>query len=237
MIKTYLMKNTLWMLLAIIVLSSCTGNDKQAQADDDNNIIEETDSLKTGNELNDQTIATLDKSPIFRSARSTVSEFNWNRFQLTRFWKEDSLLTRSFEPEQGYYDNYGPLFKYSPDSTKFIDLDSYNISIRKNNKGQRIGEPQGPDTEVSLVDLKKKQVSRLIFLGPGNNIEDAAWQDNENLLLVSSVDNTDAAANASVIKYNLPSKTFYVYETADSSIVNHLKGYWRKERLKNIIFK
>jgi hypothetical protein len=231
------MKNVFWISIVAVIFSSCLGNDREQQAAETGVINEEREHIKTGNELQEQTIAILDNAPIFKFTKSNLPEFNWNSFQLTRFWTEDSLMTTAFEPEAGYFENYGPLLKYSPDSTKFVDLDSYNISIRRNNKGERIGQPQGPDIEVSLVDLKKKQISRLVFLGPGNNIEDASWLDNENLILVSSVDNADAAPNASVIKYNLPSKTFYVYETADPSIVNNLKGYWRKERLKDVIMK
>jgi hypothetical protein len=174
---------------------------------------------------------------VFRFTKSNVPDFNWNTFQLTRFWKEDTMLKRPFTPAPGYFENYGPLLKYSPDSTKFIDLDSYNIAIRRNAKGERIGLPQGPDTEVNLVDVNKKESTRLIFLGPGNSIEDASWLDNENLVLVSSVDNSDAKPNASVIKFNLPSRTYYVYETADTAVVNNLKGYWKRERLKNVIMK
>ena len=232
------MKNVCWiMMLLTVFLFSCSGKDREQQAAETGVINEETNNIKSGNELQEPTIAILDNAPIFKFTKSNLPQFNWNSFQLTRFWTEDSLLTTAFEPEPGYFENYGPLLKYSPDSTKFIDLDSYNISISRNNKGERVGEPQGPDVEVSLVDLKKKQTSRLLFLGPGNNVEDATWLDNENLILVTSVDNGDTTPNASVIKYSIPSKTYQVYETADPSIVNNLKGYWRKERLKGVIMR
>ena len=229
------MKKILLLLLASAAFSACNENDKQQQAVDTNPTELETEAIQTGNELNENTIAVLDNAPIFQFAKTNVPQFSWNTFQLTRFWKEDSLLIRPFDAGERFFENYGPLLKYSADSSRFIDLDSYNISIRKNNKGERVGRPQGPDTEVNLVDVKEKMSTRLIFLGPGNNIEDAYWLDNQNLVLISSVDDSEAGDHVSLIKYNLPSQTFYVYETADSSLTNKLKGYWRKERLKNII--
>ena len=229
------MKQILLLLLLSTVFIACTDNDKQPQVVDTNLTEVEAEKMKTGNELNETTIAVLDNAPIFKFAKSNVPEFSWNTFQLTRFWKEDSLLTRPFDGGERFFDNYGPLLKYSADSSRFIDLDSYNISIRKNNKGERVGSPQGPDTEVNLVDLNRKVSTRLIFLGPGNNIEDAYWLDNQNLVLISSVDDPETGDHVSLIKYNLPAHTFYVYETADSSVTNKLRGYWKNERLKNVI--
>ena len=226
------MKNSKWLIVALIILTACNNRDQQAEEIDVP--AEDTSALQTGNELNQQTIAALDQAAVFRFTKSRMDNFSWNSFQLTRFWTEDTMFTRPFTPQPDYIRTYGPLLKYSPDSTRFIDLDSYNIDIEINGRGERIGHPQGPDTEVSLVDLDKKIRTRLLFLGPGNNVEDASWLDNQNLVLVSSVDNNDSTPNVSLIKFNLPSKTYYVYETADTALVSNLRGYSRKERLKDI---
>jgi hypothetical protein len=178
------MKNFRWLIPAILVLAACNNGDQQVEETDVS--TEDTSVLTTGNELNQQTIAALDQAAVFRFTKSRVDDFNWNSFQLTRFWTEDTMFTRPFTPQPDYLRKYGPLLKYSPDSTRFIDLDSYNIDIQINAQGERTGHPQGPDTEVSLVDLHKKIRTRLLFLGPGNNVEDASWLDNENLILVSS---------------------------------------------------
>ena len=226
------MKNISWLITAIVFLIACNNRDQQVAENDVT--AADTTAVKTGNELNQQTIAALDKVAVFRFTKSSVPEFRWNSFQLARFWKEDSMFTRPFNPQADYYSKYGSLLKYSPDSSKFVDLDSYNIDIEINEGGERIGHPQGPDTEISLIDLGKKTKTRLLFFGPGNSVEDASWLDNENLVLVTSADNDDSSPNLSLVKLNLPSKSYQVYETADTSVVNSIRGYSKTQRLKDI---
>jgi hypothetical protein len=226
------MKKTSWLISAVILLVACNNRDQQAEKTDIPH--PDTTVVTTGNELNQQTIAALDKVAVFQFTKSRVPEFNWNSFQLTRFWKEDSMFTRPFIPQPDFYRKYGSLLIYSPDSTRFIDLDSYNIDIEINANGERIGLPQGPDTEVSLVDLPEKIKTRLLFVGPGNSVEDASWLDNENLVLLTSADNHHSSPNLSLVKFNLPSKSYQVYETADTSLVRNLRGYSQTQRLKDI---
>jgi hypothetical protein len=59
----------------------------------------------------------------------------------------------------------------SPDETKYLE---YTGST---------GEG-GPDTELSLVDAAKNERRRLLFYGPSVRIDDAAWIDNETIIVV-----------------------------------------------------
>src|SRR5687768_444397 len=142
------MKNFNWLIVALFTVVACNNRDQPVEEIDVP--AEDTSVLTTGNELNQQTIAALDQAAVFRFTKSKVDNFRWNSFQLTRFWTEDTMFTRPFTPQPDYFRKYGALLKYSPDSTRFIDLDSYNIDIQINQQGERIGHPQGPDTEVSL---------------------------------------------------------------------------------------
>lgn len=59
----------------------------------------------------------------------------------------------------------------SPDETKYLE---YTGST---------GEGE-PDTELSLVDAPKNERRRLLFFGPSVRIDDAAWTDNETIIVV-----------------------------------------------------
>lgn len=91
---------------------------------------------------------------------------------------------------------------------------------------------------MSLVDVNKKQKIRLLFLGPGNSVEDAGWIDNNNFILVGYQENeTSTGTNAVVWKFDLFASMVYMYELTDENVVINLKSYSKKERLKDVILR
>ena len=122
--------------------------------------------------------------------------FNLTDFKFQKCSKEDSLLTRSGEPDKEYMNLYKSLFIYSPDSSKFIDIDSYNLLLERDKKGRLLGMGGDPETEVAVVNLKEKTNKRLLFLGPDYLIEDAAWIDQNNIV-IAFLTNTIEKTNVS----------------------------------------
>ena len=117
----------------------------------------------------------------------------------------------------------------------FIDLDSYNIRISKQPDGTYIGEELGPDTEVSLIDLQDKLKKRLIFLGPGGDIEDGGWLDSQTIILAGTQAGADGTTTVPVIfKYHIPTRTFFLYELQDTTNAIAIMHAWRNQRLKNV---
>ena len=75
-------------------------------------------------------------------------------------------------------------------------------------------------------------------MGPGNSVEDAAWIDNNNLVLIGFQENASATGtNAVVWKFDLSTNMVYLYELTDETLVSKLKDYSKKERLKNVIMR
>lgn len=184
--------------------------------------------------LNIENIRSFESLGFTTLAKTKVEGFDWSKFRMTDVWKEDSMLTSTFQATPEYYENYGRFLKYSPDSTYFIDLDSYNINIYKNKKGNWVGEELGPDTEVSLVNPKTNEKTRLLFLGPGSSVEESIWLDDENVALLGITDDGVTGATAVVWKYHLPTQTYYLYELKDGHSAQELIGAWRSERLQGI---
>jgi hypothetical protein len=229
------MKYLLYTCLATLLIAvSCKDNaQKEQQAPEtpqEDSVIEALDTL-----LSAETVQSFSTTGFSDYAKKKATGFNWNKFRMTSSWQEDSMLESPFTPEKGFYTNYGPFLKYAPDSSHFIDLDSYNIDIKKDAKGRFTGNEIGPDYEVSLVDVKDGIKTRLVFLGPGGSIEDAVWLDNQTLALMGVQENEKGGKTPTLWRFHLPTKTFYLYEIPDTTIAGPLMGYWRTERLKNVI--
>lgn len=76
---------------------------------------------------------------------------------------------------------YKPYLFYSPDRSKYIDIDSYWWRIGDNDK---IGFE--PDQEIDLVNLKTKEVSRIKFFGPSEWVETVVWETNDIVYLLEN---------------------------------------------------
>lgn len=218
-------------LFVALLFTACSDNDQSAA---------EAGPAEDSVEVDDQTILSPETVQLFtRSgltdfAKAKAPAFDWNGFSITTTWKEDSALQSAFTPGRDFYAEYGPYLKYSPDSTRFIDLDSYNIHIRKARNGQTEIAESGPDTEVSLVNLKTGRKTRLLFLGPAGSIEDAFWSGNDQVVVIGAQETEPGTGKRMTVwTIDLPSHNYQLYELADTSMTRVLTGQWRKERLKN----
>jgi hypothetical protein len=222
------------LLAGFVVLSGCKSKDDKA-ADAANATDSTVIDVEVDSGFTEKTIDSFKTTGFSTYAKQRAPQFDWTKFKKTLEWKEDTLVQHVYKPDKKFYASYGPFLKWSPDSSKFIDLDSYNIDIRKNKHGKLIGAELGPDTEVSMVNPKTGQKTRLLFLGPGSSVEDGLWLDNNNLVLMGVQDYGDSLGKtAAVWKFNIPTQTFTLYEMHDSKMAQQLMGSWRKERLKGI---
>ena len=222
-------------IVGALILVSCKDTSKKeppatstTEALEDS-VMETMDTL-----LSAETIQSISTTGFSDYARKKATGFDWRKFRMVSSYKEDHALVSSFAPDKDYYRNYGPFLKYSPDSSMFIDLDSYNIDIKRDDKGRLIGQELGPDSEVSLIDVDDKTKTRLVFLGPAGSVEDGMWLDNHTLVLMGVQENERREKVATLWRYHVPTKTYYLYEIPDTSVAGPLMGYWRSERLKNV---
>lgn len=196
------MKRLSNIILLMSILISCRDNqDKKAPVavtDSSATTVENVDTV-----LEQETFTFFTKPTIKQSIAP---------YRMVNSWKEDSLLTSRFNPAPDYYKKYGALLRYSPDSSRFVDLGSYNVEVTIDRKGAYKYDELGPDTEVSLVEPSKMTRQRLMFLGPGSSIDDAGWVDNETIVLAGKQENATGDTSRNVIwKFHLPTQTFYEY--------------------------
>jgi len=217
-------------ILAVVFFSNCKSSSDDDQQAGRMATEDSAESLDTVFSRPD--ITYLGQLSVSKYAISKGTPIDWGQFAMVTSSQDDSLLTSAFQPDTSYYRTYGRFLRYSPDSSMFIDLDSYNVDFQKNKDGRLYPIEHGPDTEVSLVDLARKQRTRLVFLGPGNGVEDGGWIDNNSVVLIGYHEqDTSKLKKAVVWRYHVPTKTFHVYESPDASIVGQLLN-WRKERFR-----
>jgi hypothetical protein len=114
--------------------------------------------------------------------------FKWSHFETSTI---DSL---SFMPGSVYpywhpefKDYYQPLLIFSPDSSRYLDIDSYLWFVIDLN----VSEPEigySPDQEINLVNIGDSTVTRIAFRGPSSRVEDAFWLDHEEVVLLENND-------------------------------------------------
>lgn len=88
-------------------------------------------------------------------------------------------------------DIYKPFYKYSTDSSKILDLISYNLPLEKNERNELVSYGGNIDSEVSMKDLKNKLWRRILFVGSFYIIEEGFWINNNQLLIMGHFNDTD----------------------------------------------
>lgn len=173
----------------------------------DSSISETIDTVLTQN-----MISFFQQSGTTKKIREVESGFDFGRFRMVNTWKEDTVLSQPFTITPSYLKGQGNLLKYSPDSSYLLDLDSYAIELNASKQKEAV-KMRGPDTEVSLIDIERKNKTRLLFMGPAGSVEEGGWIDNDNILLLGMEERSNDSTRIPVIwKYHVPTKTFYLYE-------------------------
>jgi hypothetical protein len=157
----------LLILSAVLYLSACNNNNKPEIPEDD-----EPEEIIEKNETTILNKAKEDFSELFTFYHSKDSSFTADRFSEPSLDTLPPLAPHPLEEES--IKPYYPYLIYNADSSKAIDLYSYNIMLSDRN-GKITGEAGGPDTEIGLVDLRNKTRQRLLFVGPSSTIHDASW--------------------------------------------------------------
>lgn len=109
-----------------------------------------------------------------------------------------------------FYELYKASLSYSPDSSRFIDLHSSGLMLRK--KGKKIIASADVDQAISLCNLKTKEWKRIAFFGPSAAIEEVIWNSASQFTLAGTMHNDDGEKTAIIILGDADTKTFRWFE-------------------------
>ena len=155
-------------------------------------------------------------------------DFSWENFNKK---ETDSLqiLPGSVLPvwHPDFKSYYRPLLIYSPDSSHYIDIDSYLwFVIDENASDPEIG--YSPDQEINLINFNDSTVNRIAFRGPNQRVEEALWLDKQTISLLEN--NENGIPMISIIKIEQQMVNYYEYPDS----VTTTSGYWQKRIEKAI---
>ena len=202
--KTF-MKYTFFVLCAALLLSAC-GNNATTKNEGVDTVAAETE----------ETEAAWAKGAfpeLYTLLKTQDPSFNPALFQETEGGTTTPVPARFFAPEE--LQPFRPYLVYNGDSSKAIDMVSYNYIINKKS-GQPVLEPAGPDTEIGVIDLKSNMRTRIFFSGPGTVIREAKWLD-ENTVLLGGAENISNTGNRPILlRINLEEASLQRFTYADS---------------------
>ncbi len=92
-------------------------------------------------------------------------------------------IERPYIPDEPAEQLRQPLYVYSPDRTRFIDL---FVTMELMKEHEKLVAAFDVDSAVELIDVEGKKRRRLGFCGPGCTFDDAVWLANDVLVVVGA---------------------------------------------------
>jgi len=143
---------------------------------------------------------------------------------------ESNLYTyESCEYDESNY-IYRSFFIYSPDSSFFIDMDSYSLALETDSAGNLKSLGFDVDMEVALIDRNKKLRHRVFFCGPACTFEEAVWIDNDTFSIFGFEEDMPT-----IYTYRISSNE-YTITRSKAEISKKANSYLTKVRLEKVKF-
>ena len=107
-------------------------------------------------------------------------------FSLAKFKSADTVYFEgsnylSFNKLKDFYPIYRTIIQYSPDSSQFTDIYSYELNLQRDY--DRTIATTNVEQGISLCNLRTKQWTRILTLGPDDGVEDVYWISNQEFIM------------------------------------------------------
>lgn len=206
----YILNSVCLSAFFIVIYTSCNSkNDKEAN---EASVVMDSSQTAASIASEDSTII-FDNTGDLRNLIFTNVKNNWSRFKLKDYWNGDSLEQKPYEADRNFYNDYDSLLKWSADSSYILDIGTYGMMAVKDKQGKSRLESGEADTEIALLDPKKKLRTRLMFFGPGTSIEAAQWVDSNQVAILGTFDeDADNKQDTTLWIINAKDKFFKRYE-------------------------
>ena len=193
------MKKCLLILCVTVFIVSCRNTDKSAQED----IVDE----KKIGELKENDTLSLQRVPEGLNAwmnffRDEDKDFTIGHFKASGVSLHFGDLPDAIELKDPK--SFEPYFIFSPDSTRYLDLFSYDHFI---DNGKMIeGEA---DQQVVLADRISKSRKQLLFSGPSQSIDFADWTGKDSFILgITNTGENGKTIEAQLMLFRITDSTF-----------------------------
>lgn len=213
------MRKLLAITSILLLAAACTGDKNQPVSADNKDSVNAEINLKEHAEL-------------YTSWDEYYSKYDLS-FSLDSFMKSDTvageLHIRSYIPTDSFYRLFGGLITYNSDSSKFIDAYSTSWIIEADSDGKLHGREGEPDQEVCVIDLKKNTRTRLLFCGPGCQVQKVFWY-NEDVVGIMGLmsDYADEYYTPVIWFVNISNGLTIPYEYNSTISIIHAEDYMKK---------
>lgn len=213
------MKKGGWIIGVLLFLVACTNTDVKEKTVSEENPVNEVTSFQKGVPL------------FFKYIQQNNPAFSADSFLLTQSAKQDIYPSSTINEQ--HVAPFKDLLIYNADSSKAIDLFSYNYIIT-DKTGVIKAEAAEPDTEVALINFKDSTRKRIWFSGPMAIILDAAWINPNEIIVAGMQENENGKYYPVIWKILLAEKIIdtYTYNHA----VEILPNDYLNERFKTVKF-
>ena len=153
---------------------------------------------------------------------------SFSNFKLSDFKVEDTLhfennFQQDFNSYKKFLSVYKPIITYSVDSSKFIDIYSYQINLEK--KGNYYQANTDIDQIVLLCDFKKKYWNRIYFGTTSQWIDEVVWVSKTQFVLVGIIKSEDDKKNPVILFGDITKQTLIKYLSVDKNSLQKDNGY------------
>ena len=197
---------------SLLFFASCNNNADTKANNDDTTAVETEETTFSVNE---------EFPRLFIYLQSQDSSFSADKFEGGEMDTKDSLSRMKIDTAQ--LRPFRPYLIYNRDSSKAIDLVSYNY-VLSNKKGKTVIQQGGPDTEVALLDLKNNTRKRILFLGSAGTVLQAKWDDDNTIAIVGAEEVEGGKIKPSIWKYDWITGKMELYQYPDAIHAN-IKDY------------
>jgi hypothetical protein len=162
---------------------------------------------------------------LFHYIGSRDSTFRPAAFRSEIRLSTDTLLKQPQDMEQ--LRPFLPFILINSDSSYALDyVSSGYVIAHKKNAGRLI--PGGPDTELALIDLKKRERTRMLFLGSSGTVLTARWISSTEYVVAIAEEQLDGKLGIEIWKCRLGSaeKEVAVYQ---GTVVKEINDYAETE--------
>ena len=164
---------------------------------------------------------------------------NFSNFEISDFKVEDTLnfdnnFQQNFKLYKKFLSIYKPIIAYSVDSSKFIDIYSFQLKLKK--KSNYYKANPDIDQAILLCDIKTKYWKRIYFGTSSQWIEEVIWISKTKFVLVGIIKSNDDKKKPLILLGDTNNKKIIRYFNKNENTFQNGK-YYLSPKLKRINIK
>lgn len=165
---------------------------------------------------------------------NSYSDFDLSQFKKSNTSSFDNNYGQSLEKLKSFLSIYKPIITFTKDSSKFIDIYSYELNLEK--KGKYFIANPDIDQCIYLCSPKIRYWNRICFIGGSGGIDEVIWLSNDKFILVGGVLDSDGKRKPLIYLGDTINQSIDEFIDMNLSCAQKSKGYY-SPKLKRLNIK